>query len=51
MRNQQTEYTVRVKGEVSDLTTKVKNARSSLDSLLKSSHAPKGLEKAFEKVE
>jgi hypothetical protein len=43
-------YTLEINSEIGDLQKNLNTVKNSLTALLNNSHAPKGLEKAFEKV-
>lgn len=47
----ETSYKVNINGEIGDLVSKVQMAKNSLDGLLKSGNAPKGLTSALERLD
>ena len=51
MANKATTYTIKIDAELADLKGKVAQAKASLDGLLKSGQAPKGLISSFERIE
>ena len=51
MSTKETSYVIKIDAELADLKKKVNDAKNSLDGLLKSGQAPKGLISSFERVE